>query len=293
MASFGEEIKRERELRDISLKEIADATNISVRFLEALERNDFSVLPGGVYVRGFIRSVAQHVGLDVDETLAAYQQETERQEMLQESETGRGGHGRPPRTGGFKAESAVAGGFAMMALLIGIVYWAGSPGTPEAPPPDPAAHSEALKARMKRSGALPASVPSEPEIAPLAAPPLAQPEAEAVQEPGVERLVGIRALETTRVQLTCAGEVRFREDLWVGVERQFPCREPILLSAANAGAIEYSVDSQALKVLGQPGRAVRDVSITPEVPAAGDAPKPKPVQGASTARAPEAPETRP
>ncbi len=38
MSSFGETLRRERELRGVSLREIADATKISVRFLQALER---------------------------------------------------------------------------------------------------------------------------------------------------------------------------------------------------------------------------------------------------------------
>jgi len=265
MASFGEEFKRERELRDISLREIADATNISVRFLEALENNDFAALPGGVYVRGFIRSVAHHVGLDVDETMAAYQQEVERQELLSKPESGRGAPAGASVAVGRIAERAVAGGLAAASILIGAVYWAGSSSTPEVPPPDPAAHGASLRARMQRSGALPPLpyVESHRDDAPVSA---ENPPAQAF-EPGIERLVGIRALETTRVQLTCAGEVRFREDLWVGVERQFACMEPILLSAGNAGAIEYSVDAQALQVLGEPGKSVKDVLILGASPA--------------------------
>ena len=44
--SFGEELRRERELRQISLREIANATKIDVRQLEALEQNEFSRLLG-------------------------------------------------------------------------------------------------------------------------------------------------------------------------------------------------------------------------------------------------------
>ena len=55
LASFGEELRREREIRSISLKEIADATKISKRFLEAIERNDHRTLPAPVFTRGFIR----------------------------------------------------------------------------------------------------------------------------------------------------------------------------------------------------------------------------------------------
>jgi hypothetical protein len=62
MASFGESLKRERELREISLRDIADATKINIRYLEALEHDRFETLPGGVFNKGFIRAYARFIG---------------------------------------------------------------------------------------------------------------------------------------------------------------------------------------------------------------------------------------
>ena len=56
---FGEHLKREREMRGVTLEEISAATRISTRFLEALENEHWEELPGGVFNRGFIRSVAR------------------------------------------------------------------------------------------------------------------------------------------------------------------------------------------------------------------------------------------
>src|SRR4029077_15243988 len=72
LASFGEELRREREIREISLKEIADATKISKRFLEAIERNDHRTLPAPVFTRGFIREYARYLGLNADEIVNRY-----------------------------------------------------------------------------------------------------------------------------------------------------------------------------------------------------------------------------
>jgi len=72
LASFGEELRREREIRGISLKEIADATKISKRFLEAVERNDHRTLPAPVFTRGFIREYARYLGLNSDEIVNRY-----------------------------------------------------------------------------------------------------------------------------------------------------------------------------------------------------------------------------
>jgi cytoskeletal protein RodZ len=72
MSSFGEELKRERELRQISLREVSEATKISFRYLEALEQNDFTHLPGGVFNKGFVRAYAEYIGIDPEAMVNAY-----------------------------------------------------------------------------------------------------------------------------------------------------------------------------------------------------------------------------
>jgi cytoskeletal protein RodZ len=72
LATFGEELRREREIRGISLKEISDATKISKRFLEAIERNDHKTLPAPVFTRGFVREYARYLGLNAEEMVTRY-----------------------------------------------------------------------------------------------------------------------------------------------------------------------------------------------------------------------------
>jgi cytoskeleton protein RodZ len=69
---FGERLKREREMRGVTLQEISTATRISTRFLEALENEQWNQLPGGVFNRGFIRSIARFLGLDEESLVAEY-----------------------------------------------------------------------------------------------------------------------------------------------------------------------------------------------------------------------------
>ena len=66
---FGMKMKRLREERGVTLRQIADATKISVGALEALERSDISRLPGGIFSRAFVRSYAIEVGLDPEQTV--------------------------------------------------------------------------------------------------------------------------------------------------------------------------------------------------------------------------------
>jgi cytoskeletal protein RodZ len=73
---FGEHLKREREMRGVSLEEISAATRIAPRFLVALENEQWDQLPGGVFNRGFIRAVARFLGLDEDSLVSEYALET-------------------------------------------------------------------------------------------------------------------------------------------------------------------------------------------------------------------------
>src|SRR4051812_39657512 len=72
MPSFGENLKRQRELRGIELREISEATKISLRFLQALEADRVDILPGGIFRRSFVREYARHVGLDADRLVAEF-----------------------------------------------------------------------------------------------------------------------------------------------------------------------------------------------------------------------------
>ena len=70
--TFGERLKRERELREVSLAEVAKGTRIAERFLEALENEQWEKLPGGVFGRGFVRSIARYLGLSEENLLSEY-----------------------------------------------------------------------------------------------------------------------------------------------------------------------------------------------------------------------------
>lgn len=70
--TFGESLKREREMRGVTLEEISAATRIAARFLRAIEGEQWDQLPGGVFNRGFVRAVARYLGLDEENIVAEY-----------------------------------------------------------------------------------------------------------------------------------------------------------------------------------------------------------------------------
>ncbi len=70
--NFGERLKRERDMREVSMDELSKSTRISSRFLQALENEDWGKLPGGVFGHGFVRSIARYLGLDEEALLSEY-----------------------------------------------------------------------------------------------------------------------------------------------------------------------------------------------------------------------------
>jgi len=74
MDSVGQELKKERELRGISLKEIADSTKINIRYLRALEEDKFDMLPGKFFIKSIIKSYAAYIGLEEETILDHFHQ---------------------------------------------------------------------------------------------------------------------------------------------------------------------------------------------------------------------------
>ena len=76
MESLGNELKAERNKRNIPLEKIADETRISGRYLQLLEEGRYGELPGGMYNRAFLRSYCEYLGLDAVSFLQRYDAET-------------------------------------------------------------------------------------------------------------------------------------------------------------------------------------------------------------------------
>lgn len=72
--SFGGWLRQQREIRNLTLREIADSTKIGMRYLEALETDRFERLPAPIFAKGFLRQYARYVGLDPDEVVNFYLQ---------------------------------------------------------------------------------------------------------------------------------------------------------------------------------------------------------------------------
>jgi len=167
MPAFGENLRREREMRGVSLEEISTATKISLRFLEAIEREDFSKLPGGIFSRSFIRSYAHYLGLDEERVVAEFQLAARPQTDfdLHRMSSGNTSSGRPvsrtPLVATLVAVALLAGGYVLFRYSSRGAESAAPPPPPPAetvkPPAPPAA---SLPATSGESTAAPAANPA-------------------------------------------------------------------------------------------------------------------------------------
>ena len=233
---FGDWLRRQRELRQVSLREIADTTKISIRYLEALEEDRFDVLPAPVFAKGFLREYARYVGLDPDEVVNTYltaQSETQPEE---EAEPWTAGNKKTSLewTTGLLLALAVAVVLALVAL---VAFWAER--SREAPPPVPAA------------AAVP---PPQPVVA--AQPSVAEPVA--AQAPLV---VTMDFAEDCWVEATVDGQRRLSELHVQGESLMLEADELVVLTLGNARAVRIEINGRQYEMDVGSGRIARDVRI--------------------------------
>ncbi|HEX8500936.1 MAG TPA: helix-turn-helix domain-containing protein [Pyrinomonadaceae bacterium] len=83
--SLGEQLRRARESRGVTLREVSEQTRITMRHLEAIEADDIKSLPGGIFNKSFIKSYARHVGFPEARALELYER-TAREQGLHTEE---------------------------------------------------------------------------------------------------------------------------------------------------------------------------------------------------------------
>jgi cytoskeletal protein RodZ len=262
--TFGDELKRHRLLREVSLESIASATKISVRHLQALERGDLQRLPAPVFTRGFIRAYADFLGLDPEEMVNAYLSEFGSSGRAQTSGTEPRASRVPSR--GLLILAAVA---AAVAALIAAGIWRRAHRPRPAPVRSAALPPVSLSPHIRVvPGVSETAAPSPPTTAADAAlppvPAAPSPSAGAPTAPAGSLSLSIR------VDANCWGEI-FGDDRKLfsgtfrrGDERTFEARKTFRLTFGNAGAVRASLNGRPLPPLGKPGEVVRNIRLDPD-----------------------------
>lgn len=235
---FGEHLKREREMRGVTLEEISAATRISIRFLEALESEQWDRLPGGIFNRGFIRAVARFLGLDAESLIAEYALET---------------HDRPQVAVWAKTPRA-PNRVRLAALLILLISALVAGGWVAYRRHTPLLEGwQAVKMYVKAFAmSRPAPSPASGSVpAPAPAPPAASSGTAAETDP-LE--LKIEAGKPARVKVTADGKEVFNGPLVPGETRRFLAQEGFEVSSSESSAVLVELDGQLMPPLGPTGQ---------------------------------------
>jgi cytoskeletal protein RodZ len=256
MGAFGDRLRREREMRGITLEEITESTKISRRHLEALEGEHFDQLPGGVFNKGFVRAYARFLGIDGDQAVADYsaasneQPEAEDKFPLEIHEQPK--RNLNPRRSHLPLVFAIA---ALVGVLVGYAFWAKSrPHTNEsaagstqhAPPaaattaPPANAPVPAAESTTPAREATAASSPSEP----------AQAAPEKPVKPEKVFVVQVKAKEDSWVSIVADGKSVMERVLTAEKNKKIKAGKTLILRTGNAGGIEVSFNGVSLGSLG-------------------------------------------
>lgn len=245
MASLGQELKRERELRGISLKEISDSTKISIRFLEALEEDRFDIMPGKFFIRAALRSYAKFIGLEEHSVLNKYYEGFLLQEKAQEAEEQK----RKELLEIPKKRKRMIVSVIVFAFLLGLLslLYIFFPKTATSPYPE---EQNAPIFLQEEKPVQPPPTESETPAEPL-------PEQK-------ELSLEISFLELTWIQVYADGELKLEGNKEPGERAAVKAGQELLIHLGNAGGIAYTLNNKQGRKFGRSGAVVKNIRINVE-----------------------------
>ncbi len=268
--NFGERLKRERDMREVSMDELSKSTRISSRFLQALENEDWEKLPGGVFGHGFVRTIARYLGLNEESLLSEY--DSARAEKLPPpAAIPEERIPSPPKWVPFAALGA--------ALLLGVglilttrYAWhriaahhaakqsAASAAASPAPlqPQTSASKQPAVSASISTSPSQPQtnSVVPPPVVPPAVVPP---PAAHSEIPANVPLELTLSTSAATRVRVLADGWLLIDRHLPAGETRRFTAKHHLDVSVSDSSAVLLQLNGKAMPPLGAPGASGRMV----------------------------------
>jgi cytoskeleton protein RodZ len=235
-SSFGTWLRRQREAREISLREIAERTKISMRYLQAMEDDRFEVLPAPVFAKGFLREYARYVGLSPDDVVNHYLSVQQPQAHV-ESDAGRRERrslASWPRWLPLLLATALLLGLAALLALLSDRWRQHRAGAAESRPPIVA----------------PLATPVPPAPAVPAAPPSAPLE------------VTVDFNQECWVEAVVDGGSRRAEMREQGESMQIEARQSVVFAKlGNAAAVDIQVNGYPYPLDKQPGDVIRNLKI--------------------------------
>jgi len=237
---FGERLKREREMREVSMDELTKATRISGRFLQALENEDWAKLPGGIFGRGFVRSLARYLGLDEEALLGEYDLARSGQSQTLPAKP----EERIPSPPKWVPAFAV---FVILLIAAGLFY-AGRYGWRRY-----VAHRAAKRSAFS-SVVLPPQSPRNPGAPAAAAGSSAASATSATSATSASPLdLSVSTSAATRVRILADHKLLLDAELPAGETRHFSAKQRFEVTAGDSSAVLLELNGQAMPPLGAPG----------------------------------------
>jgi len=254
VSTLGDRLKGAREARGLSLQDLADSTKISIPTLEALERLDYSRLPGGIFSRAFVRAYASAVGVDSDEAVAEFLEDHARYER--EAATKVKGPEITADDQEFlerqqRAVRTLRLGLVIAAILsVGVlayelwVWW-------------PRAEAVEVETMVAEPPAQPVPAVPPPADGPKAPPATAEPAARPAM------VFEFTAAGSCWLHLTADGVVVLNQELKAGDRRRVEASRELRVHAGDAGVLTWTIDGKPAGALGEAGKSAR-IAITPQ-----------------------------
>jgi cytoskeletal protein RodZ len=258
--SFGERLKRERELRGVKLEEIAESTKIGKRNLVALEEEHFDQLPGGIFNKGFVRAYAKYLGLDEEQAVNDFMVASANYDQPVALQPPPTSWVKPPVIPSDEAmrrrnlRFVVLAAILLVAGFIAWLYWKSRPHVAEDAGRQASAQTQADNASAPSD---PQHSPNQPAAGSGSAPELStsSAKASAAQASSKKGLftVSVQAKEDTWIGVTADGKQVMNILVPAGQERVIHARDQLVLKTGNAGGIEVAHNGIALPAIGRAG----------------------------------------
>ena len=262
-------------MRGISLDEIAEATKIGTRSLQALESEEFDKLPGGIFNKGFVRAYAKFLGIDEEQAVSDYMdavgenheagEETSVETLKAVAAAKEAAAAAEGRSGGSAISSIMIAALALLLIAGAGIAWNYLRDRSAADLPESARQPEPVPVRPQAQPPAAASItpPAASSTAaaqkPAPAPPTKA--SAAADKPAPEFELLIHAREDSWMSITADGKEVMSGTLKAASERAVRARNRVVLKIGNAGGIEISQNGKPLAPLGEPGKT-RTVTIT-------------------------------
>jgi len=231
MGGFGDKLRREREMRGVSLREIADGTKIGIRFLQALEEDKVEALPGGLFPRAFVKQYALFLGLDTEKTVADFV--STHGELAPERKPVSPPLVRKPR---LSLGHLFLGAVAVIAVVL-TLRRGGDSGAPLPPSPTPLAAPVVLPTDRVYPAPVPASASDS-------------------------LVLTLTAQADCWVEVRADGATVVNRVLAQGESQTFEARGELVLSVGNAGGLSIRVNDKQALPLGRSGEVRKNIVIT-------------------------------